>query len=47
MDAPDAWLVELNNSPHDLDNIRLPEVEGRVVSAEYKLSSLLITFKVM
>ncbi|KOO26357.1 udp-glucose:glycoprotein glucosyltransferase-like protein [Chrysochromulina tobinii] len=44
LDAPEAWLVQVNEAAYDMDNLRLAELgERRTLYARYELVSVLIT----
>jgi len=44
LDAPEAWLVQVTEAAHDMDNLRLSELgERRTLFARYELVSILIT----
>ena len=42
MVTPENWLVECVESPHDLDNIHLDEIQGIGVFANFRLENLLL-----
>ncbi|KAF5843740.1 hypothetical protein DUNSADRAFT_8256 [Dunaliella salina] len=43
MDVPEAWLVEATQAAHDVDNIRLADIEGSIAYTEYELDALMLT----
>lgn len=40
--APESWMVEASNSPYDLDNIRLQEIDSDGAYGEFELEHLII-----
>lgn len=40
--APEGWMVEPVQAVHDLDNIKLEEVQSSKVKAEYELEYMLL-----
>ena len=42
MHPPEGWMVEAVRAVHDLDNIRLNEVDAHEVVAEYELEHLVL-----
>ena len=43
VDFPEAWMVTTHKAAYDLDNLILKDVKERVVHAEYRLESILVT----
>ncbi|GFR53073.1 hypothetical protein Agub_g15772, partial [Astrephomene gubernaculifera] len=43
LDVPEAWLVSPATAAADLDNLRLEDVAGEVVYAEFELDALMLT----
>mmetsp|Transcript_15299 Transcript_15299/g.41363 ORF Transcript_15299/g.41363 Transcript_15299/m.41363 type:complete len:1550 (+) Transcript_15299:445-5094(+) len=43
MDVPEAWLVEATQAAHDVDNMRLADIEGSIAYTEYELDALMLT----
>lgn len=39
---PEGWMVEAVEAIYDLDNIKLEEVSGKKVAAEYELEHLVL-----
>ena len=42
MHVPSAWMVQVVESAHDLDNIHLESIASRTVSAHFRLEHLLV-----
>jgi len=43
VDFPEAWMVTTHKASYDLDNLILKDIPERIVRAEYRLESLLVT----
>ena len=43
VDFPEAWMVTTHKASYDLDNLILKDISERIVRAEYRLESLLVT----
>ena len=43
VDFPEPWMVTTHKAKYDLDNLILKDIKEKVVSAEYRLESILIT----
>lgn len=42
-DAPEMWLVEPTVAQHDLDNLRLEQLDASMLHAEFELEALMLT----